>query len=92
MANINEEENKVTFISDYKNEERIKNLSDTNKLYNVTYEEILRLANFAERQRDLVEEVNNDELDKKLSNIIEKKIELIDELKELKDFLTTDES
>ena len=92
MANINEEENKVTFISDYKNEERIKNLSDTNKLYNITYEEILRLANFAERQRDLVEEVNNDELDKKLSNIIEKKIELIDELKELKDFLTTDES
>mgnify|MGYP000276434056 CR=1 FL=1 len=79
---------KVVFLSDYIDEEQMQNLSSTNRLYNITYEEILRLANFAEYQRDLAEEIDSDKLNEKISNVVEKKLDLIDELKNLKDFLT----
>jgi len=79
---------KIVFLSDYIDEEQMQNLSSTNRLYNITYEEILRLANFAEYQRDLAEEIDSDKLNEKISNVVEKKLDLIDELKNLKDFLT----
>lgn len=77
-------EDKVLFISDYMNEKKLNNLSDRNKLSNITYEEILRIANFAEHQRTLSKNINDNDIEEKIAEIIEYKTGLIEKLRELK--------
>lgn len=83
----------VVFISEYMNGKKLSHLSDKNRLSNITYEEILRIANFAEYQRNLAENINDKDIGEKVAKVIEYKIDLIEKLRELKkliDYQDTD--